>query len=145
MKYTPIDQHFFIENRKKFTSQLLPNSIAIFHANDEMPKSADQAHFFRQNSDLFYLSGIDQEETILILYPDCPLNEYKEVLLLKQTNETIALWEGHKYTIEEGQETSGIKKIIWLEDIETILHMLMVYADHVYLNMNENYRLKFVV
>jgi Xaa-Pro aminopeptidase len=79
------------------------------------------------------------------MYPDCPLDEYKEVLLLRQTNETIAVWEGHKYTIEEAQKASGIKKVMWVEDFESILHMLMVYADHVYLNTNENYRLKYIL
>src|SRR5262249_19704613 len=89
--------------------------------------------------------GIDQEETMFILFPDCPLEEYREVLLLRQTNELIATWEGHKYTVEEAQQTSGIKKILWNEDLESILHMLMIYVDHVYLDMNENYRSRYIL
>lgn len=140
MKYLPIDQQLFIENRKKLTSLLLPNSIAFFQANDEMPRSADLNFEFRQNADLFYLTGIDQEESVLLLFPDSPLPEYKEVLLLRRTNEVIAVWEGHKYTIEEAQKQSGIKTIMWVDEIESILHMLMTYTTNVYLNTNENYR-----
>lgn len=145
MKYSPIDSSFYTENRKKFSALLEKNSIAIFHSNDEMPRSGDSFHPFRQQADLFYLTGIDQEETTLILFPDCPLEEYREVLLLRQTNDQIAIWEGHKYTIEEAQKASGIRKILWNEDLESILHMLMVYARHVYLDLNENYRMKYVI
>lgn len=140
MKYLPINQQLFIENRKKLASLLLPNSIAFFQANDEMPRSADLNFEFRQNADLFYLTGIDQEETVLLLFPDSPLPEYKEVLLLRRTNDVIAVWEGHKYTIEEAQKQSGIKTIMWVDDFESILHMLMTYTNNVYLNTNENYR-----
>ncbi|MBA3648685.1 MAG: aminopeptidase P N-terminal domain-containing protein [Chitinophagales bacterium] len=140
MKYPPLPKKVFIENRKKFSQQLLPNSIAIFLSNDEMPKSGDSTFPFRQNADLFYLSGIDQEDTMLLLYPDCALEEYRETLLLRRTNEVIAVWEGHKYTIEEAREQSGIQQVMWIDELETILHMLMVYADHVYLDSNENYR-----
>lgn len=145
MKYKSLNASFNIENRKRFASKLQKNSIAIFHSNDEMPRSGDSLHPFRQHADLFYLTGIDQEETTLILYPDCPLEEYREVLLLRQTNEIIAVWEGHKYTIEEAQQASGIRKIMWNEDVETILHMLMVYASHVYLDLNENPRMKYII
>jgi len=145
MKYLPIDPSLFIENRKRFASKLESNSMAIFLSNDESPRSGDSVYEFRQNADLFYLTGIDQEETMLIIYPDCPLEEYREVLLLRQTNENIAVWEGHKYTVEEAQQSSGIKKILWNEDLESILHMLMVYANQVYLDMNENYRFKYVL
>ncbi|HUM45617.1 MAG TPA: aminopeptidase P family protein [Chitinophagales bacterium] len=140
MKYLPIDQQLFVENRKNFVAHLVPNSIAFFHANDEMPKSADMNFQFRQNADLFYLTGIDQEETLLIIFPDSPLPEYKEVLLLRRTNELIAVWEGHKYTVEEARAQSGIKTVMWMDEFESILHMLMTYAEHVYLNTNENYR-----
>ncbi|MEO6167405.1 MAG: aminopeptidase P family protein [Chitinophagales bacterium] len=140
MKYLPIDQQLFVENKKNFTAHLLPNSIAFFQANDEMPKSADMNFQFRQNADLFYLTGIDQEETLLIIFPDSPLPEYKEVLLLRRTNEVIAVWEGHKYTVEEAQAQSGVKTVMWFDEFESILHMLMTYAEHVYLNTNENYR-----
>jgi Xaa-Pro aminopeptidase len=140
MKYLPADKSLFVENRKKFAARLLPNSIAFFHSNDEMPRSGDSNFQFRQNADLFYLTGIDQEETLLILFPDSPLPEYKEVLLLRRTNETIAIWEGHKYTVEEAQAQSGIKNVMWIDELESILSMLMIYAEHVYLNSNENYR-----
>ncbi|MGB3076549.1 MAG: aminopeptidase P N-terminal domain-containing protein, partial [Chitinophagales bacterium] len=140
MKYLPIDPQLFIDNRNRLVSHLLPNSIAFFHANDEMPKSADMNFEFRQNADLFHLTGIDQEETVLLIFPDCPLPEYKEVLLLRRTNEVIAVWEGHKYTVDEARKQSGIKTIMWLDEFESILHMLMTYAHNVYLDTNENYR-----
>lgn len=140
MKYVPIPHALFVENRKKFCAQLLPNSIAVFNANDEMPRSGDSNFQFRQNADLFYLTGIDQEETMLILYPDSPLPEYREILFLRRTNEVIAVWEGHKYTIEEATRQSGVKSVFWNDELESILPMLMTYADNVYLNLNENYR-----
>src|SRR6478672_10366518 len=107
MKYLPIDKQLFIENRKKLVKELQPNSMAIFLASDEMPRSADQSFVFRQNPDLFWLTGIDQEKTILIIYPDCPNPLYREALFLRKTNEQIAVWEGHKYTQEEAREASG--------------------------------------
>jgi len=145
MKYKPIDSKLFIENRKKFAAQLKPNSIAIFHSNDEMPRNGDLTFYFRQNADLFWLSGIDQEDTMLILYPDCPKPEFRECLFLKKTNETIAVWEGHKYTMSEARATSGIKNIFWNEEFDTVVNNLMVYADNCYLNLNENDRAKIVV
>ena len=106
MKYSPIDKLFFIENRKKFTSQLLSESLAIFHSNDEMPRSGDQNFPFRQQPDLFWLCGIDQENTILMIAPEHPVPEYREILFLRKTNEHIAVWEGHKYTKEEARSAS---------------------------------------
>ncbi|GDX51850.1 Xaa-Pro aminopeptidase [Bacteroidota bacterium] len=117
-----------------------PNSIAVFHSNDQMPRSGDQTFYFRQNADLYWLTGIDQEDTMLILYPDSPRPEYKEVLLMRKTNEVIAVWEGHKYTIEEAKQASGVKTILWNEEFDTILNLLMVYAENVYINLNENDR-----
>ncbi len=140
MKYTSIDSQLFIENRKKFAAQLPPNSMAILFASDEMPRSADQAFVFRQNPDLFWLTGIDQEKTILIIYPDCPNPIYREALFLRKTNEIIAVWEGHKYTKEEAKAASGIDKINWSESFEDVLPSLMAYCEHVYLNLNENDR-----
>jgi Xaa-Pro aminopeptidase len=140
MKYLPIDSKLFIENRKKFVSKMKPNSMAIFNSNDEMPRNGDQNFLFRQNSDLFYLCGIDQEKTILILYPDCPVPKYREMLFCVETNEIIAVWYGHKYTKEEATATSGIQTVIWLSQFETILHELMVNCSSVYLNANENLR-----
>ncbi|MFN3940051.1 MAG: aminopeptidase P N-terminal domain-containing protein, partial [Chitinophagales bacterium] len=140
MKYTPIDKGLFLHNRANYIKHLKPNSIAIFHSNDEMPSNADQFHPFKQNSDLLYLSGIDQEETILLLYPDCPNPKYREALFLKRTSDYIAIWEGHKYTETEARNASGIETIHWNEDFKNIFHMLMNHADYLYLNSNENDR-----
>lgn len=140
MKYLPIDAQLFIDNRKKLTAELPSNSMAILLASDEMPRSADQSYVFRQNPDLFWLSGIDQEKTILILYPDCPNPIYREVLFLRKTNEYIAVWEGHKYTMEEAKEASGIRQIFWEESFESALKGLMAHCDKVYININENDR-----
>ena len=104
MKYTHIDSALFVENRRKICKALMPGSIAIFNANDIMPTNADGSMLFKQNSDLFYLSGIDQEETILIIFPDHPDKNMREVLFLRETNEDISIWEGHKYSKEEAKE-----------------------------------------
>ena len=140
MKYPSIDKNLFISNRNNFVNHLKAKSIAIFHANDEFPRSGDQTHTFKQNADLFYLSGIDQEQTILLLFPDCPNPLYKEILFLRQTNERIAVWEGHKYTVEEARKASGIENIFWLEEFWTILPTIIHYANTIYLNTNENDR-----
>lgn len=140
MKYPLVDRQLFEKNRQNFTKRLSANSIAIFQSNDEFPRSGDQTHSFKQNADLFYLSGIDQEETILFLFPDCPNPLYKEVLFLRQTNEHIAVWEGHKLTIQEAKNVSGIKSIYWLDEFWNILPAIISYAECIYLNTNENDR-----
>jgi Xaa-Pro aminopeptidase len=140
MKYSPIPSSFYTSNRKKFAKLLKPKSLAVFNSNDEMPRSADQNYPFRQNSDLLYLCGIDQEQTILVLFPDCPNPLYREVLFLRKTNDLIAVWEGHKYTKEEARAASGIETIFWLEEFETIFNMLMHWSVNVYLNLNEHDR-----
>ncbi len=140
MKYDAPPAQLFIENRKHFSALMKPNAMAVFHSNDEMPRSGDSFLPFRQNPDLFYLSGIDQEDTMLLIYPDCPRPEYREVLFLKKTNEHIAVWEGHKYTMDEALAASGIRTILWNDEFETILNLLMIYADTCYLNINENDR-----
>lgn len=140
MKYSSINPQLFIDNRKKLVAELPANSMAIFFASDEMPRSADQAFVFRQNPDLFWLSGIDQEQTVLIIYPDCPNPLYREALFLRKTNEVIAVWEGHKYTQQEAKEASGIQQIFWEDSFEAALPALMSYCDKVYLNLNENDR-----
>lgn len=137
MRYSKINPELFIQNRKKFASKLKENSLAIFHSNDEMPKKGDQFFSFKQNPDFFYLSGISQEKSVLVLFPDSPLPEYKEVLFLLKTNEHIAIWEGHKYTKEEATETSGIKTVKWLDEMDMIVNQLMSYANNVYLNQYE--------
>ena len=138
MKYGNIENSLFTENRTKFRNLLKNNSLAIFNSHDEFPKSGDQNFLFKQNPDLFYLTGIDQEKTILLLYPDCPNPLYREVLFLRQTNDHIKVWEGHKYTKLMAQKTSGIKNVQWIEDFDSILHSIIYYTDYVYLNTNEN-------
>src|SRR6201994_2325022 len=138
MKYLPINQQLFTYNRKNFVSRLKASSIAIFNSNDEYPRSGDQTFVFKQNADFFYLTGIDQEQSILILFPDCPNTLYREVLFLRQTNEHIAVWEGHKYTKEEARAASGINSIFWLDDFEVILQTIVNYAEYIYINTNEN-------
>jgi Xaa-Pro aminopeptidase len=140
MKYTPISQYLFRNNRKNFVSRIKTNSIAIFHSNDEFPRSGDQNFLFKQNPDFFYLTGIDQEQSILLLYPDCPNQQYKEVLFLRQTSEHIAIWEGHKYTKEEAQKASGIENVYWISEYDNILHSIINYADNIYIDLNENDR-----
>jgi len=140
MKYAAIESSLFINNRINFSKQLRPKSIAVFNSNDIQPTNADGTMPFRQNSDLLYLTGIDQEDSILVLFPDHPDEKLREILFLKETNEEIAIWEGHKYTKEEAQEASGIKNIQWLNQFETLLNSLMVEAINVYLNTNEHAR-----
>ena len=140
MRYTPAEKELFVQNRKNFRALMRNSSMAIFHANDEMPRSADGFFAFRQNPDLYYLSGIDQEKTILLMYPDSPNPAYQEVLFLRKTNEHIAIWEGHKYSIEEARNASGIKTIFWLEEFDNIFPMLMNWCSNVYLNANEHDR-----
>jgi Xaa-Pro aminopeptidase len=140
MKYDPINKDLFAGNRRRFIEQMAPNTLAIFHSNDEMPRSGDQNFPFRQNPDLFALTGLDQEQTILLLYPDCPKPEFREVAFVRKTNEHIAIWEGHKYTKEEAKTTSGIERILWAEEFSSIIEQVMIYADGVYLNSNEHDR-----
>lgn len=140
MKYNKIDQRLFIENRAKFAAALKPNAVAIFNASDIYPKSADGTRHFVQQTDLFYLSGVDQEESILLLSPQAKDPEMREVLFLRETNETIAVWEGAKLTKEQAREVSGIQSIYWLQDFERILTQLIFEAEYVYLNTNEHLR-----
>lgn len=140
MRYAPINKQLFIDNRKRFAASLKPNSIAVFNANDVLPTNADGHMKFLQNSDLFYLSGIDQEESILVIYPDAKDGVHKEVLFLKETSELIAIWEGHKLTKQEAAEVSGIQRVYWLGDFKTIFRSLVVEAEHIYLNTNEHVR-----
>ncbi len=140
MRHLPINPELFILNRQNFIKHLKPSSMAIFNSNDQMPKSADQYFPFHQNVDLFYLSGIDQEQSILILYPDCPLEKFRKVLFLREPNEHIKVWEGQKYTQEEATSISGIKTVLWLDRFDATLNELMSYTENVYLNANEHPR-----
>lgn len=140
MRYNPIDPQLFIHNRARFMASMQPNSIAIFVSNDEFPKNGDANFYFRQNSELFWLTGIDQEQTFLMLYPDCPNPELREVLFVRETNAQIAVWEGHKYSQAEATELSGIQKVVWNDGFEGMINTQMKYADVCYLNTNENDR-----
>mgnify|MGYP001313166155 CR=1 FL=1 len=121
------------------------NSVAVLNSNDIMPTNADGTMRFRQNNDLFYLSGIDQEESILLIAPDCPNPSMREVLFLRETNEHIAIWEGHKYTKEEAQEASGIENIQWLANFDQVFNTVMALSERIYLNTNEHLRAGVVV
>ena len=133
MKYLPINNQLFTENRKKFSAQLNPNTIAIFNSNDVMPTNADGTMPFRQNNDLFWLSGIDQEESVLVIFPE---NDEKEILFLKETNEHIAIWEGSKLTKEQALRTSGVSSVYWLSEMEDKLKKLINKSNGVYINKN---------
>ncbi len=140
MKYKPLSPELFQHNRKRFVREMKPGTIAIFNSNDQMPRSGDQFFPFRQNAGLFYLTGIDQEETTLLLFPDCPREGHKEVLLIRRTNEHLAVWEGHKYTKEEAQQASGIEKVYFLDEAESVMNEMILLSEGVYLNLNENDR-----
>ena len=140
MKYLPIDNDLFIQNRRRFVEQLKPNSIAVFNSSDIMPTSADGTHPFIQQTDLFYLSGIDQEESTLVICPDIKEEKHREILFLKETNEQIALWEGHKYTKEEGTAVAGIKTVYWNHEFNNIFKPLVLQSENIYLNTNEHLR-----
>lgn len=140
MKYQPINSALFIKNRKNFASKMKPNSIAFFNSNDIYPISADSTMPFEQHRDLFYLSGVDQEESVLVLFPDCPNEALREVLFVRETNDHIAVWEGEKLTKEAAFKTSGIKHVHWLQDLEKVVFEMSSYADTFYINTNEHYR-----
>ncbi|MBI2259162.1 MAG: aminopeptidase P family protein [Flavobacteriia bacterium] len=140
MKYLPIPNELFVKNRKKFVSKMKKNCVAVFNSNDIITTSADSTMPFQQHRDIFYLSGVDQEESILVLFPDCTNENHKEILFLKETNEQIAIWEGEKLTKEKAFEVSGIKTVYWLNQFESIFKTLMAESEGVYLNTNEHLR-----
>ncbi len=145
MRYSPINKVLFENNRARLHKELAPKSMAVLHANDILPTNADGVMPFHQNADLFYLSGIDQEESILIVFPDAKEEDFREVLFLRETNEHIAIWEGHKYTKEEARNTSGIQTIFWLSEFPRVFNTLITEAENVYLNTNEHLRAEVVV
>jgi len=140
MRYAPIGKDLFIENRRRLTQLLKPKSLVILNSNDIMPTNADGSMGFKQNTDLFYLTGVDQEETILVLSPEHPDEKLREVLFLRETNETIAVWEGEKLTKAQAREVTGIKTIYWTHQYETVFRNIVFEADQVYLNTNEHTR-----
>ncbi len=137
MRYLPINNKLFIRNRKRFSELLPKNSAAVFYSNDQQPRNGDQYFPFRQQSDFFYLTGIDQEKSILLIAPDCKNKTMKETLFLLKTNEQMAIWEGHKFNKEEAKEISGIENIYWIDDFDLALQEVLAATNNIYLNRNE--------
>ncbi len=140
MRYQPLPAKLYKKNRKKFMKQMKPHSIAVFNSNDIYPISADSTLPFAQHRDIFYLTGVDQEESILLLFPDAPDKKDREILFLKETNDHIKVWEGEKLTKEKATELTGIKNVHWLQDFDAILKKLAFQAKRIYINTNEHYR-----
>lgn len=140
MKYLPISNTLYIKNRAKFIAQMKPKSVAIFNSNDVYPIGADSTMPFEQQRDLFYLTGADQEETILLLCPNATNPKHREVLFVRETNAHIAVWEGEKLTKERATEVSGIETVYWLGDFEKVFFDVMTESETVYFNTNEHYR-----
>jgi len=142
MRYKSIGKELFVANRKRLLKELKSHAVVVVNANDINPTNSDGTMRFRQNSDLFYLTGVDQEETILVLCPGFPDKKFREVLFLRETNEQIATWEGHKLTKEEAREATGVETVQWISEFPRLFHTMMVMGDveHVYLNTNDHYR-----
>jgi Xaa-Pro aminopeptidase len=140
MKYLPLDTKLFIDNRKRFVASMRPNSMAIFVSNDEIPSNGDALHAFKQNTDLYWLTGVEQEDSMVILFPNCPDPKYKEVLVLVRPNELKEKWDGKRLRANEATTISGIKTIIWLDSIDALLQTWVHLADIIYLDSNENDR-----
>lgn len=140
MKYHPLDPALFTTNRERFVKAMEKNAIAIFVSNDEVPSNGDAIYGFKQNSDLFWLSGITQEDTMVILFPDNPDPKFREVLVLVRPNELKEKWDGKRLRVAEAQAISGIKTIVWLDSIDALLQTWIHLADHIYLDSNENDR-----
>lgn len=140
MKYLPLNKDIFIENRKRFIGKMQKNSIAIFVSNDEVSSNGDSIYGFKQNSDLFWLSGVTQEDSMVILFPDNPDPKYREVLVLVRPNEQKEKWDGKRLRVKEAQDTSGINTIVWLDSMDAFLQPWIHLADNIYLDSNENDR-----
>lgn len=140
MKHLPLNPKIFIENRKRFMKEMKPNSIAIFNSNDEVPSNGDALYRFQQNSDLYWLCGIEQEDTMIILFPDAPDAKYKEVLVLVRPNEMKEKWDGKRLRANEATALTGIQTIVWLDSLDALLQPWIHLADTIYLNTNENDR-----
>lgn len=140
MKYLPLNPEIFIQNRKRFVGQMQKNSIAIFASNDEVASNGDAIYHFKQNSDLFWLSGVTQEDSMVILFPDNPDPKYREILVLVRPNELKEKWDGKRLRVNEAQAISGIKTIVWLDSLDGLLQPWIHLADNVYLDSNENDR-----
>jgi Xaa-Pro aminopeptidase len=140
MKYLPISTELFIKNRLKLSQQMVSNSIAIFNSNDVFSTGADSTLPFEQHRNIFYLTGVDQEESILLVFPDAKKEAHREVLFVKETNDHIAIWEGAKLSKLQATASSGIKSVYWLEEFQSIFSRLMEESTHFYYNNNEHYR-----
>ena len=140
MKYLPLNPSIFVQNRQRFTERMEKNAIAIFNSNDELPTNGDQLYRVKQNSDLFWLTGIEQEDSMLILFPGNPDPKYREVLVLVRPNELKEKWDGHRLRVDEARAISGIQTIVWLDVLDGLLQPWIHIADTIYLNSNENDR-----
>jgi Xaa-Pro aminopeptidase len=140
MKYLPLNSEIFIKNRERFVSMMQKNSIAIFVSNDEVPSNGDAIYQFKQNSDVFWLSGVTQEDSMVVLFPDNPDPKYREVLVLVRPNEMKEKWDGKRLRINEAQEISGIKTIVWMDSLDALLQPWIHLSDNIYLDSNENDR-----
>ena len=140
MKYLPLNSEIFVQNRKRFIARMDKNSIAVFNSNDELPTNGDQLFKFEQNADLYWLTGIEQEDTMLVLFPDNPDPKYREVLVVVKPNELKEKWDGHRLRVHEAQFISGIQTIVWLDSLDAMLQPWIHIADSIYLNSNENDR-----
>jgi Xaa-Pro aminopeptidase len=140
MKYLPLDPQIFVQNRKRFVQKMQKNSIAVFKSNDEVPVNGDALYPFKQNSNVFWLSGITQEDSIVILFPDNPDEKYREVLVLYRPNELKEKWNGRRLRVHEAQAISGVKTIVWLDEIDGLLQPWVHLSDAIYLDSNENDR-----
>jgi Xaa-Pro aminopeptidase len=140
MKYLPLNPEIFINNRKRFVGKMQPNSIAIFVSNDEFPSNGDAIHSFKQNSDLYWLTGVEQEDSMVILFPNNPDPKYREVLVLVRPNELKEKWDGKRLRANEATTISGIPTIVWLDTIDALLQTWIHLADTIYLDSNENDR-----
>jgi Xaa-Pro aminopeptidase len=147
MRYLPINNQLFVRNRERLAALLKPKSLVIVNANDILPTNADGTMPFRQNNDLFYLTGVDQEETRFLLFPEHPDPKFRAVLFLRETSELIEIWEGHKLTKAEAAQTTGLPEtqIYWTHQFDTIFAQIVFEAEHVYLNANEHTRADVVV
>ncbi len=142
MKYNPLSSDLYSKNRKNFMAAMQANGLAVFNSNDIYPISADSTLPFEQHRDIFYLSGVDQEESILLLFPNAKNADHQEIVFLKETNDHIAVWEGEKLSQSQATKLTGIKTIYWLDDFEKIFTQLATQCNIFYFNTNEHYRAK---
>tara|TARA_B110000914_G_scaffold38906_1_gene32248 strand:- start:3806 stop:5224 length:1419 start_codon:yes stop_codon:yes gene_type:complete len=145
MRYDSIDPQFFVRNRERLLGKLKPNSLVVIHANDILPTNADGTMSFRQNNDLFYLTGVDQEETVIVLCPDAPAEADREILFVRETSELISIWEGDKLTKKQATGVSGIKNVQWVDGFEAAFHRIAPHVENIYLHTNEYSRANTIV